>query len=74
MYFMLYFICFYLLQLQRQKDVMGYNRAALTYLQRDYKSRHTFDFLDENADKPADDEKQRTTLGISFTFAPFYFH
>ena len=46
-------------QLQRQKDVMGYNRAALTYLQRDYKSRNTSDFLDENADKPVDDEKQR---------------
>ncbi|CAO3638307.1 unnamed protein product [Cunninghamella blakesleeana] len=35
-------------QLQRQKDIMGYNRAALTYLQRDWKARNTSDFLDES--------------------------
>ncbi|KAL7317236.1 beta transducin [Mucor circinelloides] len=52
-------------QLQRQKDVMGYNRAALTYLQRDYKSRNTSDFLDENADKPADDEKKRKFIQLA---------
>jgi U3 small nucleolar RNA-associated protein 12 len=52
-------------QLQRQKDVMGYNRAALTYLQRDYKSRNTSDFLDENADKPVDDEKKRKFIQLA---------
>ncbi|KAI8086699.1 quinon protein alcohol dehydrogenase-like superfamily [Halteromyces radiatus] len=35
------------LQLQRQKDVMGYNRAALSYMQRDWKARNTTDFVDE---------------------------
>ncbi|CAO3649121.1 unnamed protein product [Cunninghamella echinulata] len=35
-------------QLQRQKDIMGYNRAALTYLQRDWKARNTTDFLDDS--------------------------
>ncbi|KAI8983108.1 WD40-repeat-containing domain protein [Pilobolus umbonatus] len=48
-------------QLQRQKDMMGYNRAALTYLQRDWKSRNTSDFLDETTlNKPStEDEKKR---------------
>lgn len=54
-------------QLQRQKDVMGYNRAALTYLQRDWKARNTSDFLDENADssKPSDDEKKRKFVQLA---------
>lgn len=53
-------------QLQRQKDVMGYNRAALTYLQRDWKARNTSDFLDENtASKPSDDEKKRKFVQLA---------
>jgi U3 small nucleolar RNA-associated protein 12 len=54
-------------QLQRQKDIMGYNRAALTYLQRDWKARNTSDFIDENtATNPAvDDEKKRKFVQLS---------
>lgn len=53
-------------QLQRQKDVMGYNRAALTYLQRDWKARNTSDFLDDNTDsKPSDDEKKRKFVQLA---------
>lgn len=53
-------------QLQRQKDVMGYNRAALTYLQRDWKARNTSDFLDEStANKPSDDEKKRKFVNLA---------
>lgn len=53
-------------QLQRQKDVMGYNRAALTYLQRDWKARNTSDFLDEStASKPSDDEKKRKFVQLA---------
>ncbi|KAI7888858.1 WD40-repeat-containing domain protein [Mucor mucedo] len=53
-------------QLQRQKDIMGYNRAALTYLQRDWKARNTSDFLDDSADsKPTDDEKKRKFVQLA---------
>lgn len=50
-------------QLQRQKDVMGYNRAALTYLQRDIKARSTSDFIDENPKE--DDEKKRKFVQLA---------
>ncbi|KAI9486509.1 MAG: WD40-repeat-containing domain protein [Benjaminiella poitrasii] len=52
-------------QLKRQKDIMGYNRAALTYIQRDYKARNTSSFLDENADKATDDEKKRKFVNLA---------
>ncbi|KAI8372806.1 WD40-repeat-containing domain protein [Radiomyces spectabilis] len=45
-------------QLQRQKDIMGYNRAALTYLQRDWKARNTADFFAE-APPPSDEKKRK---------------
>lgn len=55
-------------QLQRQKDIMGYNRAALTYLQQDWRSRNTSEFLDENTDmdkKTGDDEKKRKFVKLT---------
>ncbi|OBZ89555.1 WD repeat-containing protein 3 [Choanephora cucurbitarum] len=54
-------------QLQRQKDIMGYNRAALAYIQRDYKARNTTDFLDETIENKsaADDEKKRKFVKLS---------
>ncbi|KAG1137681.1 hypothetical protein G6F37_003581 [Rhizopus arrhizus] len=55
-------------QLQRQKDIMGYNRAALTYLQQDWRSRNTSEFLDENTDldkKIGDDEKKRKFVKLT---------
>lgn len=51
-------------QLQRQKDIMGYNRAALTYLHRDWKARNTADFFDE-APPDAADEKKRKFIQLS---------
>ncbi|ORZ01570.1 WD40-repeat-containing domain protein [Syncephalastrum racemosum] len=51
-------------QLQRQKDIMGYNRAALTYLHRDWKARNTADFFDE-APSEAADEKKRKFIQLS---------
>ncbi|CAO3587349.1 unnamed protein product [Absidia cylindrospora] len=51
------------MQLQRQKDVMGYNRAALSYMQRDWKARNTTDFLDETTPtketETGDDKKRK---------------
>lgn len=52
-------------QLQRQKDVMGYNRAALTYLQRDWKARNTSDFLD--VDKPTNDDGEKKRKFVQLT-------
>lgn len=43
-------------QLQKHKDTMGYNRAALMYMQRDYKSKHMTEFQDE--DGPSTDDSQ----------------
>jgi U3 small nucleolar RNA-associated protein 12 len=54
------------MQLQRQKDVMGYNRAALSYLQRDWKARNTTDFLDgSTAPKETDDDKKRKFVKLT---------
>ncbi|KAL0094781.1 WD40-repeat-containing domain protein [Phycomyces blakesleeanus] len=44
-------------QLQRQKDIMGYNRAALSYLQRDWKAKNVSDFIDDAP--PVEEEKKR---------------
>jgi U3 small nucleolar RNA-associated protein 12 len=47
---------------------MGYNRAALTYLQQDWRSRNTSEFLDENTDmdkKTGDDEKKRKFVKLT---------
>lgn len=49
-------------QLQRQKDIMGYNRAALTYLQRDWKTRNTAEFMDTPAQ--LDTEKKRKFVQV----------
>lgn len=33
--------------LQRQKNLMGYNKAALQYLKRDWEARNTAEFFDQ---------------------------
>ncbi|KAI7864097.1 WD40-repeat-containing domain protein [Spinellus fusiger] len=48
-------------QLQRQKDLMGYNRAALSYLQRDWKAKNIADFIEE---APPVEEKKRKFVKI----------
>ncbi|RCH87615.1 hypothetical protein CU097_004334 [Rhizopus azygosporus] len=55
-------------QLQRQKDIMGYNRAALTYLQQDWKSRNTAEFIDETTaanGKLGDEDKKRKFVKLT---------
>ena len=44
--------------LQKQKDTMGYNRAALTYLRRDWEARNTADFFDEPPSTTNDNKKR----------------
>ncbi|KAI9266512.1 WD40-repeat-containing domain protein [Phascolomyces articulosus] len=44
--------------LQKQKDIMGYNRAALTYLRRDWEARNTADFFDEPSSTTNDNKKR----------------
>ncbi|ORX52400.1 Utp12-domain-containing protein [Hesseltinella vesiculosa] len=51
-------------QLQRQKDIMGYNRAALGYLQRDWKAKNTSEFMDD-APEAADDDKKRKFVQLT---------
>ncbi|KAI8582054.1 hypothetical protein K450DRAFT_228806 [Umbelopsis ramanniana AG] len=53
-------------QLQKHKDTMGYNRAALTYMQRDYKSRHMTEFQDEEGPASQDgQEKKRKFVNVT---------
>ncbi|CDS10194.1 hypothetical protein LRAMOSA02870 [Lichtheimia ramosa] len=44
--------------LQRQKDIMGFNRAALGYLRRDWEARNTAEFFDESSTTPATSTKR----------------
>ncbi|KAI8073910.1 hypothetical protein BC940DRAFT_343481 [Gongronella butleri] len=55
-------------QLQRQKDVIGYNRAALGYLQRDWKAKNTAEFMDDSAAAPTTaqgDDKKRKFINLT---------
>jgi U3 small nucleolar RNA-associated protein 12 len=47
---------------------MGYNRAALTYLQQDWKSRNTAEFIDETTaanGKLGDEDKKRKFVKLT---------
>lgn len=44
--------------LQRQKDIMGFNRAALGYLRRDWEARNTAEFFDESSATPDTSNKR----------------
>ncbi|CAM0136951.1 beta transducin [Umbelopsis sp. WA50703] len=53
-------------QLQKHKDTMGYNRAALVYMQRDYKSKHMTEFQDEDGPSTDDgQEKKRKFVNVT---------
>ncbi|KAI9320448.1 WD40-repeat-containing domain protein [Dichotomocladium elegans] len=51
--------------LQRQKDLMGYNRAALGYLKRDWEARNTAEFFDEEAAASTEKTAKRAFTHVS---------
>ncbi|ODQ52305.1 WD domain, G-beta repeat-containing protein [Saitoella complicata NRRL Y-17804] len=53
--------------LQKQKDVMGYNLAALRYIKREWESYNTKDFLDE--EKMVEEQNKQTKKRVFSTVA-----
>ncbi|KAF9919137.1 hypothetical protein BX616_001188 [Lobosporangium transversale] len=46
--------------LQKQKDVVGFNVAALNYIHRDYEANNTSEFFDEDAIRKEEEKKQES--------------
>ncbi|KAG0291825.1 hypothetical protein BGZ98_002857 [Dissophora globulifera] len=46
--------------LQKQKDLIGFNVAALSYIRRDYDANNTSDFFDEEAVRKDEERKQES--------------
>ncbi|KAG0012704.1 hypothetical protein BGZ80_011564 [Entomortierella chlamydospora] len=46
--------------LQKQKDIIGFNVAALNYIRRDYEANNTSEFFDEEAVRKDEEKKQES--------------